>query len=441
MKNKKILIRFAYRFLIDAMLILLASVVLKPLAQSHFDSALAEDLAVSSESTPLDSGEMGYPYTKTFKISAYYSPLACQNRYVTGSYEGDIKLNGRGVRGADGTGVYPGMVAAPKTFQFGTKMDIPGIGIVAVHDRGGAIVASNGQAGVYDRLDIWMGYGDVGLKRALNWGKRTVDVVVYGQNDSIVEQISLDGYSADEAIPNCGGQVIAETSVADAPKPEFKAEEVKPEVKPEVNIEDGKKQFTPEKEVTKKDKSITYKLQEDLKFGSNGEDVKELQRELRKLNFYRGEITGYFGNLTEHAVFKFQQSQSLVADESSTGSGIFGPKTRDRMNEIIASRYYNTTLIATNTASYEKKILARRKGVFIASELSFGMTGPQVAKLQQFLKDKGFFDGVLVTEYFGNVTKNAVVKFQRENKLIGSENDSNAGNVNGQTLELINILS
>ena len=42
-------------------------------------------------------------YTKTFTISAYYSPLPDQSRYVTGSYEGDIRLNGSGVRSADGT--------------------------------------------------------------------------------------------------------------------------------------------------------------------------------------------------------------------------------------------------------------------------------------------------------------------------------------------------
>ena len=57
-----------------------------------------------------------YPYVKKFKISAYYSPLPCQNKYATGSYQGDIRLNGSGVNSADGTPVYPGMIAAPKTY-------------------------------------------------------------------------------------------------------------------------------------------------------------------------------------------------------------------------------------------------------------------------------------------------------------------------------------
>ena len=53
-------------------------------------------------------------YVETFIISAYYSPVVEQMKYVTGSYEGDIYLNGGGVHGADGTPVYPGMIAAPK---------------------------------------------------------------------------------------------------------------------------------------------------------------------------------------------------------------------------------------------------------------------------------------------------------------------------------------
>ena len=48
--------------------------------------------------------------------------LPGQSRYLRGSYEKDIRLNGRGVAGADGTGVYDGMLAAPKTYAFGTKI-------------------------------------------------------------------------------------------------------------------------------------------------------------------------------------------------------------------------------------------------------------------------------------------------------------------------------
>lgn len=99
-------------------------------------------------------GALEAPRQQTFVISAYYSPMPNQAKYVTGSYAGDIRLNGDGVKAADGSHVYPGMIAAPKSYAFGTKMKIPGVGIVAVHDRGGAIVHSGERGNSYDRLDV-----------------------------------------------------------------------------------------------------------------------------------------------------------------------------------------------------------------------------------------------------------------------------------------------
>lgn len=349
------------------------------------------------------------PYSKYFTISAYYSPLPCQNRYVTGSYEGDIRLNGYGVHGADGTDVYPGMIAAPKTYAFGTKMDIPGVGIVAVHDRGGAIKPSNGQEGVYDRLDIWMGYGDKGLTRALNWGKRTMDTVVYGVNDSIEEQIVLSDYSADEAVPGfCVAEVESETEPVGADESED-------------------------------DISV---LSQDLKLGDSGQEVRELQKQLQALNLFKADVTGYYGEVTQHAVFKFQQIQKLVADKNSLGAGIFGPKTRDHMNEILVAKNYTTVLVAQ--ASLKKKdeiIVQNKKKQLIAAQLGFGMSGKEVSLLQQFLKDQGFFKGALITEYYGNTTREAVIQFQLTNNIIDSADESGAGHTGPETLELINSLS
>ena len=67
------------------------------------------------------------------------------------------------------------MLAAPKTYPFGTRVMIPGLGVGEVHDRGGAILARKG----YDRIDVWMGRGEEGLSRALNWGARLVEGEVY----------------------------------------------------------------------------------------------------------------------------------------------------------------------------------------------------------------------------------------------------------------------
>lgn len=66
------------------------------------------------------------------------------------------------------------MIAAPKTYAFGTQIFFDGLGLGTVQDRGGAIVAAFVRGQAYDRIDIWMGYGDAGLRRTIAWGRREV---------------------------------------------------------------------------------------------------------------------------------------------------------------------------------------------------------------------------------------------------------------------------
>ena len=119
--------------------------------------------------------------TKTFIATAYYSPTPDQAKYYTGTYAGDLTLNGGNSKASDGTPVYVGMVAAPKNYTFGTKINLDGIGVVSVHDRGGAIGAGDG----YDRIDIWMGYGDAGLARTLAWGRREITGTIVDSGTSV----------------------------------------------------------------------------------------------------------------------------------------------------------------------------------------------------------------------------------------------------------------
>lgn len=68
-------------------------------------------------------------YTTSFVSTAYYSPLEGQRAYVTGNLTAEKRLNGNGTNGADGTEVLFGMLAAPRTYPFGTKIYIPGLGL------------------------------------------------------------------------------------------------------------------------------------------------------------------------------------------------------------------------------------------------------------------------------------------------------------------------
>lgn len=411
-----------------------------------------------------------YPYTDTMVISAYYSPLPDQARYVTGSYEGDIRLNGSGVNGADGTPVFPGMIAAPPTYPFGFKMKIPGIGTVAVHDRGGAIKGN--------RLDVWMGYGDEGLNRALSWGKRTIDVEMYGVDESVKESVYLEGYQEAEKFvrkvakitrlfPNdiwyeSEGEEVVELQTAlkdlgyfEGEVDGFYGEEtlhavfefqkdngiivswddlgaghcgVQTRALLEKKIEKSKNS----KKVTIVDPSEIF-YSKDISLGAEGDEVEQIQRELLKMNFLRIQPTGKYDELTAHAVFKFQQKMAIVNSESDAGAGVVGPKTREALNRIANSRI-----------GVERKVAAKKNGevseaIAFAFDMEPGMQHEKVVDLQSSLKKLGHFEGD-VTDFYGPVTQSAVIAFQLDQGLIGSEDESGAGRVGPRTREALNKL-
>lgn len=70
----------------------------------------------------------------------------------------------------------------------------------------------------------------------------------------------------------------------------------------------------------------------------------------------------------------------------------------------------------------------------ITQTLKFGMTNPEVKILQEILKSKGFFPAnTETTNYFGNITKQSVIKFQLANNLLGD------GIVGSITITKLNI--
>jgi 3D (Asp-Asp-Asp) domain-containing protein len=114
--------------------------------------------------------------TRTVKlvVTAYYKPLPKQKKYATGSYRGDLRLNGTG-RTFSEKEVVEGYAAADLTvLPQGTLVSIPGHGIVQVEDTGGDIKGK--------RLDIFMGSGEIGLARAIEWGRKSLkaEIVKWG---------------------------------------------------------------------------------------------------------------------------------------------------------------------------------------------------------------------------------------------------------------------
>lgn len=110
-----------------------------------------------------------------FKVTAYYSPLPDQAFYNMNSYEAEIRMNWRGTHGASWAPVNNGMVAAPKSYAFGTTVVLPRW-VGRVEDRWEAIVdAWQRDDAPLDRVDVYAGKWHEWLRRALSFGVQYVD--------------------------------------------------------------------------------------------------------------------------------------------------------------------------------------------------------------------------------------------------------------------------
>jgi len=83
--------------------------------------------------------------------------------------------------------------------------------------------------------------------------------------------------------------------------------------------------------------TTTIVFTEKLYVGVRSEQVTQLQTFLAKYPdiYPEGKVTGYFWTATYNAVGKFQLKYGIVASSSSAGYGIVGPKTRDKLNELV----------------------------------------------------------------------------------------------------------
>ncbi|MCR1287513.1 peptidoglycan-binding protein [Shouchella clausii] len=79
-----------------------------------------------------------------------------------------------------------------------------------------------------------------------------------------------------------------------------------------------------------------------LEHGDEGKLVEELQEQLINLNYYKGEVDGLFGSLTERAVKSFQSDNGIEVD------GIAGPATYSKL-------YYNQKSASAEPIKVEEK--------------------------------------------------------------------------------------
>ncbi len=131
-----------------------------------------------------------------------------------------------------------------------------------------------------------------------------------------------------------------------------------------------------------------------LKKGCSGEDVKTIQTKLKELGYFNEKVTGYYGDVTKNGVIQFQKDKNFSVD------GVVGPATWG-------------ALVGNDTTSVSSTVLSSNKEELTES-LKQGMSGELVKKAQTRLKELGYFSGN-TTGYFGQITKNSVIDFQKSN--------------------------
>ncbi|MFH0770327.1 MAG: peptidoglycan-binding protein [Candidatus Peregrinibacteria bacterium] len=410
-------------------------------------------------------GDPASPYEQEFIITAYYSPRSGQCCYVKGGLEADKILNGEGERAADGTAVYPGMIAAPSSYAFGTRIALPGYGTFEVNDRGGAIQELSEGA---HRLDIWVGEGEEGLARALTFGVKRIRGTVYPRGsrqpdvqfsfDAIPPLFSrLDSYAVDmnrflalrprlgnrgpsvsllqEKLKTLGYFSSAVTGVF-----EEKTQDALRTFLRDYTLNEPSDALTQRTAATILAASVRMHAPDPVRGAVSREgdrrNIVEAQRTLRFLGYYRGKTDGMYSLDLFSSILKFQQHYALAGDAAAPGAGRIGPITaraiKDAWNRALVSRRAEKLL-----DRFRVDTLLTQRGELLDRFLEEGETGDHVELLQKFLADRGYFPVERISGTFGPVTRDALTAYQLSAGIIDSASGDGAGRAGPATLQVM----
>lgn len=184
-----------------------------------------------------------------------------------------------------------------------------------------------------------------------------------------------------------------------------------------------------------------------LQVGDEDSWVMELQEHLYDAGYLKVPATGYYGTNTQNAVISYQRDHGLSVD------GKAGPVTRkailgDAYQEITGPRGSEDAKPSAtkapvddadepteNEASAEPTAEPeptetpkpdKDESLAVGDVLQLGDKGEAISALQEKLKEYDYYDYATITGYFGPVTKDAVLRFQRtynltEDGIVGPE--------------------
>ena len=321
------------------------------------------------------ASESGY-----FIVTAYYSPLPNQQNYATWDYIKEKILNGQWKAWASGRKVFSGMLAAPGKYGFGTKIYLEWLGIWSVEDRWGAIVPAGQRWYAHDRIDVWMWYGDEGLRRAMYWGKRKVKWHVVARNSGVT------------------------LNMRTIPSPTWIAKYIK---RPSWSTS-----YTPVASTWPNvfNKSIGTK--------SNPEDIKTLQKFLKSIGKYNWPINGVYNSEVMNFVYDFQIENKLISGWNDTYAGYWGKSVRD----LLWKKYLNGDFTEIEAQvkvelSQEQKLQELFKNPLNTIE--------ETKFLQEILTEMNVYTWEINGVY--SDIKDTILDYQLDNKIIQRASDTWGG--------------
>ena len=130
----------------------------------------------------------------------------------------------------------------------------------------------------------------------------------------------------------------------------------------EILDEIGFKETEEGKRIKTLKKELEFQFKSDLKVGSRGKEVEELQKCLAKDPeiYPSGEITGFFGNSTKEAVILFQEKYKKEILEPwgfEKGTGLVSKTTRNKLNEICFEKPVETLPLSFTLVTVDQPFL------------------------------------------------------------------------------------
>ncbi len=92
------------------------------------------------------------------------------------------------------------------------------------------------------------------------------------------------------------------------------------------------------------------------RYGSQGEEVRQIQNKLKELGIYNGSVDGIYGSNTEYSIIEFQKKNNLKADGIAGNETLNALGIKSSQNENINGKYSESDInLLANVISAESR--------------------------------------------------------------------------------------